>query len=129
MGGGGGYGINVLQQTACLVVGPVAVGDFAFLFGCTPVGRTSGSVVVPAWGLVCWWDGGGLVLWLFARPAGVCLLDFFCSGVRFGLLLGAYPCFVSLLCLGLCVFGGWCVDRLGVFHAGQISVCLDPHLN
>ena len=32
--------INVLQQTACLVVNPITVGNFAFLFNCTPVGRT-----------------------------------------------------------------------------------------
>ena len=36
-----GYNINVLQQTACLVVNPIMVGNFAFLFNCTPVGRTS----------------------------------------------------------------------------------------
>ena len=42
-----GYGINVLQRAACLVVGPVAVGGFAFLFGCAPVGRASGSMMVP----------------------------------------------------------------------------------
>ena len=35
-----GYNINVLQQTACLVVNPIMVGNFAFLFNCTPVGRT-----------------------------------------------------------------------------------------
>ena len=29
------------QQTACLVVNPITVGNFAFLFNCTPVGRTS----------------------------------------------------------------------------------------
>ena len=23
----------------------------------------------------------------------------------------------------------WCMDKLGVFHAKQTSVCLDPHLN
>ena len=33
-----GYNINVLQQT---------VGNFAFLFNCTPVGRTSDSMIVP----------------------------------------------------------------------------------
>ena len=38
---------NVLQQTACLVVNPITVGNFAFLFNCTPVGRTSGSMTVP----------------------------------------------------------------------------------
>ena len=43
-----GYNINVLQQTACLVVNPITVGNFAFLFNCTPVGRTSDSMMVPA---------------------------------------------------------------------------------
>ena len=42
-----GYNINVLQQTACLVVNPITVGNFAFLFNCTPVGRTSDSIMVP----------------------------------------------------------------------------------
>ena len=42
-----GYNINVLQQTACLVVNPMTVGKFALLFNCTPVGRTSDSMMVP----------------------------------------------------------------------------------
>ena len=42
-----GYNINVLQQTACLVVNPIMVGNFAFLFNCMPVGRTSDSMMVP----------------------------------------------------------------------------------
>ena len=42
-----GYNINVLQQTACLVVNPIMVGNFAFLFNCTPVGGTSDSMMVP----------------------------------------------------------------------------------
>ena len=42
-----GYNINVLQHTACLVVNTVTVGNFAFLFNCTPVGRTSDSMTVP----------------------------------------------------------------------------------
>ena len=41
-----GYNINVLQQTACLVVNPITVGNFAFLFNCTPMGRTSDSMMV-----------------------------------------------------------------------------------
>ena len=43
-----GYNINVLQQTACLVVNPITAGNFAYLFNCTPVGQTSDSVMVPA---------------------------------------------------------------------------------
>ena len=42
-----GYNINVLQQTACLVVNQITVGNFAFPFNCTPVGRTSDSMMVP----------------------------------------------------------------------------------
>ena len=40
------YNINVTQQTACLVVNPITVGKFAFLFKCTPVGRTTDSMTV-----------------------------------------------------------------------------------
>ena len=41
-----GYSINVLQQTTCLVVNPITVGNFAFLFNSTPVGWTSDSMTV-----------------------------------------------------------------------------------
>ena len=52
------------------------------------------------------------MLWLFVAPTGVYLLDFFCSGVQFNLLLSPYPCFISLLYLDLYVLGddalvGW----------------------
>ena len=36
-----GYNINVMRQTACLVVNPIKVNSFAYLFDCTTVGRTS----------------------------------------------------------------------------------------
>ena len=36
-----GCGIDVLQQTACLVVNPIKVNRFAYLFNCTTVGRAS----------------------------------------------------------------------------------------
>ena len=45
------------------------------------------------------------MLWLFVGPTGVYLLDFFCSGIQFNLLLSPYPCFISLLYLNLYVFG------------------------
>ena len=40
-----GYNMNVLQQTVYLVVNRIMVGNFAFLFNCTPVGRTSDSMI------------------------------------------------------------------------------------
>ena len=38
-----GYNINDMQQKACLVVDPVKINSFAYmyLFNCTTVGRTS----------------------------------------------------------------------------------------
>ena len=33
------------------------------------------------------------------------LLDFFCSGIQFNLLLSPYPCFISLLYLDIYVLG------------------------
>ena len=43
-----GYNINVLQQTACLVVNPITVGNFAFLFNCMPVSQgPSGQKIGP----------------------------------------------------------------------------------
>ena len=36
-----GSSVDVLRQAACLVVGPVKVNRFAYLFNCTTVGRAS----------------------------------------------------------------------------------------
>ena len=36
-----GYNIDVLRQTACLVVNPVKVNSFAYLFNCSTIGRAS----------------------------------------------------------------------------------------
>ena len=44
-------------------------------------------------------------LMVFVGPTGVYLLDFFCSGIQFNLLLSPYPCFISLLYLDLYVLG------------------------
>ena len=68
------------------------------------------------------------MLWLFVGPTRVNLLDFFCSGIQFYLQLSPYLCFISLLYLNLYVLGddAW-ISRL--FHAHQISICLDTHLN
>ena len=69
------------------------------------------------------------MLWLFVKPTGVYLLDFFCSGIQFNLLLSPYPCFISLLYLDWYVLGDDALISNGSFHANQIFMCLDPHLN
>ena len=40
------YNNNVLQQTACLVVNPITVRNFVFLFNCMLVGRILDSMMV-----------------------------------------------------------------------------------
>ena len=45
------------------------------------------------------------MLWLFAWPTRVYLLDLFCSGIQLYLLLSPYLCFISLLYLDLYVLG------------------------
>ena len=44
-----GYDLGVVRQSACLVVGPVAVGGCAALFNCTPVDRASDSMMAPTY--------------------------------------------------------------------------------
>ena len=39
------YKINVLRQSACLVVNPITVDNFASLFKSTLVGRASDSMI------------------------------------------------------------------------------------
>ena len=41
-----GCNINVMRQTACLVVNPIKVNSFAYLFNCTPVGRIIDYITV-----------------------------------------------------------------------------------
>ena len=45
------------------------------------------------------------MLWLLVRPTGVYLLDFFCFGIQFYLLLSPCLCFISFLYLDLYVLG------------------------
>ena len=45
------------------------------------------------------------MLRLFVGPTGIYLLDFFCPGIQFCLLLSPYLCFIFLLYLDLYVLG------------------------
>ena len=42
-----GHDINVMRQSACLVVNPIMVNNIASLFNCTPVGRASDKTMNP----------------------------------------------------------------------------------
>ena len=40
-----GYNLNVMRQSACLVINPITVDGYAALFNCTPVDRASDSMM------------------------------------------------------------------------------------
>ena len=42
-----GDNINIMRQSVRLVLNPITVSNFAFLFNCTPVGWASDSVMAP----------------------------------------------------------------------------------
>ena len=42
-----GYDLNVMRHSACLVINPVTVDNFAALFNCTPVDRAADSIMAP----------------------------------------------------------------------------------
>ena len=73
-----GYNMNVMRQTACLVVNPITVNNCADLFNYEPVGRASGLMMAPAQSFQLSWLGPD---GLSGRADGVQLLDFCCSSV------------------------------------------------
>ena len=76
-----GYNLNVMWQSACLVINPITIVGFAELFNCTPVNRAP------------WWlrPKANHFSWLgpelssVARSTGAQLIIFFCF--RFPVLL------------------------------------------
>ena len=71
--------MNVIRQTARLVVDPISINNFGDLLNCTPVGRASDLMMGPAYSfqLSCL---GSYDLPLVG-PIGFQLLDFCCSSV------------------------------------------------
>ena len=68
-----GYNLNVMQQSACLVINPITVDGYAALFNCTPVDRASDSMV----------GAGAFVCFLVHRGSTdyLALLQIFSGGV------------------------------------------------
>ena len=85
---------NVMRQSACIVINPITVDNFASLFNCTQVGRASDSLMGPTKRLLIFlsWLGLDLVLsfaWSFGE-----LVNFFCPGISVELfpILGFSRC-------------------------------------
>ena len=41
-----GYNLDIMRQSACLVLNPITVYSYVFLFNCTTVGQASDSMTV-----------------------------------------------------------------------------------
>ena len=65
-----GYNMKVMRQTACLIVSPIVVDNFAALVNCTPASDLIMVHVLP-----------------FVEPSGIQLLGFCCSSVSVLVLL------------------------------------------
>ena len=51
-----GYSLDVMQQSACLVLNPITVSSYGSLFHCTTVGQASGSITALTLSFN-WWVG------------------------------------------------------------------------
>ena len=73
-----GYNLNVMRQSACLVINPIKVDGYAALFNCTPVDRASDSMIARPKVIHFSWLGPELSS--VARSTGAQLIIFFCFG-------------------------------------------------
>ena len=82
-----GYNLNVIRQSACLVISPITVDGYAALFNCTPVDRASDSMMARPKAIHFSWLGPELssVAW----STGAQLIIFFCF--RFSVVLFDRP--------------------------------------
>ena len=67
------------------------------------------------------------MLWLLSGQTGFYLLDFFCSGIRFYLLLSLYLCFISFLHLDLYILGDEALISEGSFMQTK-HLCVLIHI-
>ena len=76
-----GYDLNVMRQSACLVINPITVDGYFELFNCTPVDRSRPKAFHFSW--------LGPELWSVAWSTGAQLIIFFCF--RFSVVLFDRP--------------------------------------
>ena len=77
-----GYNLNVMRQSACLVINPIKVEGYAALLNCTPVDRASDSIMAPTTSYSFYMVGTGtFVCCLVERSTDYLLLLQIFSGV------------------------------------------------
>ena len=79
-----GYNLNVMRQSACLVINPITVDGYAALFNCTPVDRASDSMMAPTLSYSFYLVGTGAFVCCLAHRGStdyLLLLRIFCGAV------------------------------------------------
>ena len=61
-----GFNLNVMQQSACLIINPITVDGYAALLNCTPVDRAF-SLLGPELSSVAWSTGTQLIIFICFR--------------------------------------------------------------
>ena len=100
-----GYNLNVIRQSACLVINPITVDGYAAFFNCTPVDRASNSMMArpkaihfswlgPELSSVCLGHRGStdylLLLQIFTDQGSPSVMQHFVSVESSSLLLHSY---------------------------------------
>ena len=80
-----GYNLNVMRQSACLVINPITVVGYAALLNCTPVDRASDSSSIMPRPKAIHFSWLGPELSSVAWSTGTQLIIFFCF--RFSVVL------------------------------------------
>ena len=79
--------------------------------------------MVGAWCFGCLSSPPGFTCWISFAP----VFSFIYCWV---LIFALSPILIYIYCISWFIYSRrWCIDKLGVFHANQISMCLYPHLN
>ena len=71
-----GYNLDIMRQSACLVLNPIMVYGYGFLFNCTTVGQASDSMTALTYSFNRWVGAWGLSV---AGPTMAQLEVFFSS--------------------------------------------------
>ena len=74
--------------------------------------------MVGAWCCVCYQAHGGLTV-----------VFVFCSGIQLYVMLSPYRWFIYFLYFDFVCSRRWLMDKIGIFHANQTFMCLDPYQN
>ena len=111
-----GYSLNIMRQTACLVVNPIIADGYASLFNCTTAVRASDLMTALFVKLLT--SGLGLDDMSLAWPAVVQLLVFIY--LTYSRISHEYSSLLIMVINLIFMFSLWCIDWVGSLYANRI---------